>query len=171
MNDYLTSKDLFLKEHSSKEKYEYYICTIAGVLFAYIGQTYTPHKLDSFFYVLIPFALWLLTLSFASGLMRIYISNDATKLNKNAAYNQECCVEISDQLDKNLSTYKTPAGNTLTREQLEKERADKNKLKEECEAQYQLRNITARGLGIERDVFLILGFLLILASKILQPYQ
>jgi hypothetical protein len=40
-------KDLFTKQHASNEKLDYFMCSVAGALFAYIGQTFTPEKLPT----------------------------------------------------------------------------------------------------------------------------
>jgi hypothetical protein len=62
-----TSFDLFSKEHAASERFDYFVCGIAGALFAYIGQAYTPHTFGSRYYYLMPAAL-LLTVSFLFGL-------------------------------------------------------------------------------------------------------
>jgi hypothetical protein len=171
MSDLFSAKDLFSREHSSKEKFDYFICSVAGALFAYIGQTYTPHKLDSWFYYLTPLALFLLALSFACGLIRIYVSNDVIKLNKYIMRNFEDCISISEELRKGSTTFTDHAGNVLSRKDLEDKRVLKNKLIKHDESQIQSRNTIARLLGVGRDLFLTFGFILILGSKILQPYQ
>jgi hypothetical protein len=38
--------DLFSKSHDSNEKFDYFMCSVAGALFAYLGQTFTPEKLS-----------------------------------------------------------------------------------------------------------------------------
>src|ERR1035437_1606045 len=76
------SKAIYEREHTSVEKFDYFVCSVAGALFAYIGQTYTPHKLDSLHSVLMPLALLYLTLCFGFGFKRIQLSNIGTKLNK-----------------------------------------------------------------------------------------
>ena len=38
--------DLFSKQHASNEKLDYFMCTVAGALFAYIGQTFSPEKVS-----------------------------------------------------------------------------------------------------------------------------
>ncbi len=171
MNDWLSSKELFLKEHSSKEKYEYFICTVAGALFAYIAQTYTPHILNSWFYFLMPLALLFLTFSFTSGLIRIFISNDIVKINKDIMHQFEDCVRISDQLAQNFMTYSDHCGKQYTRKDLEDKRVVKNELIKLDEGRIQPRMKWARFLAVVRDISLALAFLLILASKIYQPYQ
>lgn len=64
------SGDLFAKGYDATVQLDYFICTVAGGLFAYIGQAYSPHKLDNFFAFIEPAALALLAMSFWKGLER-----------------------------------------------------------------------------------------------------
>jgi hypothetical protein len=93
---------------------------LAGALFAYIGQTYTPHKLDDWYYWLMPLALICLTICFLCGWRRLQLANKATETNRKTHFAaEERCADL---------------------------------------------------FGNWRNFFLIAGFILILASKILQPY-
>jgi hypothetical protein len=43
----LASLTIFEKEHEAREKYTYFVCGLAGALFAYIGKDYFPdHPLN-----------------------------------------------------------------------------------------------------------------------------
>jgi hypothetical protein len=92
------SLTIYEKEHASVQKLDYFLCGFAGALFAYIGQNYTPHKLDNWFYCLMPLALFCLTISLGFGLRRLQISNDVTKLNKEIVLAYETCESIHAQL-------------------------------------------------------------------------
>jgi hypothetical protein len=92
------SFDLYSLERASGEKFDYYICGAAAALFAYIGQTYTPHILDSWFYFLTPVALLALTICFGIGLWSIAISKDITTLNKEILLRLEESTKILELL-------------------------------------------------------------------------
>jgi len=82
-------------DSGSVEKFDYFVCSVAGALFAYVGQNYTPHKLDSTYSVLTPLALVYLILSFGFGFRRIYIANIAKKLNKEFVKEHGDCIHLT----------------------------------------------------------------------------
>lgn len=92
------SFDLFSKEHAASEKFDYFICSVAGALFAYIAQNYQPHKLDSWYHCLMPAALLSLTLSFLFGAWLIKKGIEITKINKECVAAIERNVAIQNNL-------------------------------------------------------------------------
>jgi len=170
------SLTLHEKSLASVEKFDYFLCGFAGALFAYIGQNYTPHKLDSWFYCLIPAALACLTVSLAFGLRRLQISIAVTELNKKIVGVFEQCESINAELARHAES-KEPvlSANILTGEKLDwqglvdLQKKLRGQAKEDTDIA-KLKFKRADLYGSCQNIFLIAGFLLILASKILQPY-
>jgi hypothetical protein len=174
--DNKASLTLHEKSLASVEKLDYFLCGFAGALFAYIGQNYTPHKLDNWFYFLIPLSLFSLTASLAFGLRRLQLSIAVVELNKKVVSVFEECQSINDELAKHIEKKELSSSvNILTGEKLNslelielqktnREKAKQDKLKAEVKIK------RANTYGSFQNIFLIIGFLLILASKILQPY-
>ncbi|HZF02011.1 MAG TPA: hypothetical protein VE344_08965 [Methylomirabilota bacterium] len=162
------SLTLHEKSLASVEKFDYFLCGFAGALFAYIGQNYTPHKFDNWFYYLIPLALVCLTVSLAFGLRRLQLSIAITELNKKIVSIFEECESINNELAKHAES-KEPSSsvNLLTGEKLDwqglvdlqkkqREKAKQDKLKAEIKIK------RAEVYGSCQNIFLIVGFLLIL---------
>ena len=164
------SNDLFSKEHTSSEKFDYFVCGIGGALFAYLGQAYIPQKFESWSQCLTPLALICLTLSFYSGFRRIQISNELTKLNKEMLQAHERIVNFTSALNTNDSSFVSGTGEIHTREMLEQFRKDEEKMVEETNKLAFTKTDLANRCGKFRDGLLFIGFLAILFSKIVQPY-
>ena len=167
----LKSFELFSKEHAASEKFDYFMCSVAGALFAYIGQNYTPHKLDGWPYYLTPAALLCLTLSFAFGLWIICLSKKVTRMNKEVLLRIEENVAIQEGLNKgwsSLTDLKT--AQTITREQanalIKQNVTDAEMLREAAMADINF----ADTVELFRNWLLALTFLLILAEKVFKPY-
>jgi hypothetical protein len=92
------SFELFQKEHAATEKFDYFMTTVAGALFAYIGQHYQPQKFDSPFSFILPAALICLTLSFVCGLLVIKFTIAVTGLNKEFQAAKESCEHIHEKI-------------------------------------------------------------------------
>jgi hypothetical protein len=67
--------ELYRRGQEAAEKLDYFICGVAGALFAYIGQTYQPHKIEFGITLIEPFSLLCLAAAFLAGLRRIEASN------------------------------------------------------------------------------------------------
>jgi hypothetical protein len=165
------SFDLHSKEHASGEKFDYYVCSAAGALFAYIGQTYTPHTFDSWYYFLTPIALFALTVCFGIGLWAISISKIVIMLNKEVLLLLEESTQILELLgNSNAEVFDSPKQKRATRTELvakvEVNRVSANELREDAIKEIRKADI----FNSIRNLSLGVGFLLILASKILQPY-
>jgi len=165
------SFELYSKERASGEKFDYYICSAAGALFAYIGQTYTPHAFDSWYYYLMPIALFTLTVCFGIGLWTINISKHVTTLNKEVVLLLEESTQILELLQTSDGDFfDSPKQKRATRAELttkvETNRTSMDEMRSEAMARIQ----RADWLNVVRNLSLIFGFLLILAAKVLQPY-
>ncbi len=160
----------------SVEKFDYFIVSVAGALFAYVGQGYVPHKFDSVFSALMPLALVFLILAFVFGCRRIYLANIGKKLNKEFVKEHEDCRNLTETIDKYHSSQTLVApfdkitGKTVTIEYLTERRDKKIAYKKELERKARLKIKWANSHEKFRDICLVLGFVLILAAKIFQPY-
>lgn len=169
------SFDLFSKEHEASQKFDYFICSIAGALFAYIGQAYTPHIFDSWYYFLMPLALISLTISFMSGLWLIKVSKDITKLNQEQVSlieeNQHIQAKLSEREGgKLLEQFWNELGQLASRQDL-MAMMQRNGVKiAEKGKQAATKMKFANKLEKTRNISLGVGFILILASKFSQPY-
>jgi DMSO reductase anchor subunit len=165
------SFELYSRERASGERFDYFICSVAGALFAYIGQTYTPHTFDNWYSYLTPSALFALTICFGIGLWTISISKDVTTLNKEIVLLLEESTRILELLQKSdCQVFDNPKQKQATRaeliEKVENNRISMDEMREDAMGKIERAN----WLNFFRNIFLIVGFLLILASKILQPY-
>jgi hypothetical protein len=160
----------------SVEKFDYFIVSVAGALFAYVGQSYVPHKFDSVFSALMPLALVYLILAFVFGCRRIYLANIGKKLNKECVKEHEDCKHITETLKKfqcseNFGVLTDNiTGEVVTAEYLTSRRNKKLATKKELERVARLKIKWANSHEKFRDICLFLGFVLILAAKIFQPY-
>jgi hypothetical protein len=66
--------ELYSKSRDSLEKFDYFICSVAGAIFAYVAQHYTPKVLAIDAATLEPVSLVLLAASFFCGIKRIELS-------------------------------------------------------------------------------------------------
>lgn len=165
------SFELYSKERASGEKFDYYICSAAGALFAYIGQTYTPHIFDSWYYYLMPVALMALTVCFAVGLWTINISKHVTTLNKEVVLLLEESTQILELLQKgDCQVFDSPKQKQATRAELIAKVETNRTSMDEMRADAMEKIQRADWLNVLRNLSLIVGFILILASKVLQPY-
>jgi hypothetical protein len=171
------SFELFSKEHEASVKFDYFICSIAGALCAYIGQTYTPHIFNSWYYFIMPIALLSLAICFLFALWLIKVSKDITKLNKEyVSYTEEnehiknSLNDLNKTTGKPHETFLNIAGTLDKREDLIA-RFKQNFSRIE----YKLKESSGKAgfadkLELLRNVSLAVGFILILVSKFIQPY-
>ena len=165
------SFELFSKERASGEKFDYYVCSAAGALFAYIGQTYAPHIFDSWYFFLTPTALLALTICFGIGLWTISISKDVTTLNKDLVLLLEESTQILELLRTSKGEhFDSPKQKRATRAELDVKVETNRSSIEEIRTDAMRKITRANRLNLVRNFSLTGGFLLILASKILQPY-
>jgi hypothetical protein len=171
------SFELFSKEHAATEKFDYFMCSIAGALFAYIGQTYTPHVFCSWYFFLMPAALISLTISFLFGLWLIYDTRKITKINKECVSLDEENAHIRSLLNERdklsglpFKIFHARHGPPNTRDELENIASSNTaKFIEASKNAKQMMNFADK-LEWTRNISLGTGFLLVLSSKIIQPY-
>ena len=166
------SKLLFERGHQSIEKFNYFLCTVAGALFAYIAQTYTPQKLDNFFSVLQTISLLLLAVSFCCGIIRIQTANMITRLDYEYLEACKIIANLDENLKSGLAHFKNnTTGETVTRESLQSRRDSLVKEMLEKNGHIPNKKSLARHLGTAQLYLLLAGFLIIFVAKVFQPYQ
>lgn len=170
------AKAIYTRESTAVEKYDYFVCGVAGALFAYVGQNYTPQKFETIYSFLTPLALIFLTSSFIFGSQRIYLANLGIKLNKQFIKEHEDCIHITQQLNE-IAKAKVPSiitdkvsGQVITVEFLTERRTNKLAAKSELERISRSKFKWANRFEHCRDICLLIGFALIIASKAIQPY-
>ena len=77
------SIDMHKLSAESRDKFDYFICGVAGALCAYLGQTYVPRKLDFGASSLEPLALVCLMMAFYLGLKRVEAGTVFQAMNTN----------------------------------------------------------------------------------------
>jgi hypothetical protein len=168
------STGIYGMAHAATEKFDYFICSVTGALFAYIAQTYQPQKIDNIFSILQTLSLLILFVSFFSGIRRIQLVNLNTRINHAMLQASEKAGKITTALIDYRpadSFHNQASGERTNREDLERKRADYIKEANKMEANLPVIQSKAVRCGRVRDVFLLLGFVTIFSSKILQPYQ
>jgi hypothetical protein len=160
--------------HAAEVKFDYFVCGVSGALFAYIAQTYSPQKIELGVSLLMPLSLIFLAGSFYCGLKRIEKSNVLTKIN----YSMLNAAEKAGEATKGLSSefksekiYNELSGEIYSRQELLTRRAKFMEAAAKYEADFDKVQKSASNLYKFRDAFLLLGFLTILAAKLLQPYE
>ena len=170
-----TSLVLYGKEFEASLKLDYFMCGAAGALFAYIGQTYTPHKLDFWYYWLMPSVLGFLTLSFGCGLRKLRLDCMGMESNRRAHFATEETKFYFDAIqgygqNPPKILHDTQANKPWTVDELEQNRQKSSVEAQTLKSKSDKLGEKAVWHGRLRTYFLIAGFVLILASKILQPY-
>ena len=163
---------LFEKEHAAGEAFDTFITSAAGALFAYIGQTYTPHKFDSWYAFVLPAALIFLTFCFYFGCKVLLGNKEVTRLNKEAVMAHEQCENITTQLNKfpHNPSFPSSLGQEVSRADMEQGIKILNK-KMDDKKSAALATMADVEFKIKcRNICLVFGFILILVAKITQPY-
>ena len=121
-------------------------------------------------WTLTPIALFALTLSFASGCKRIQLITEYVKQNRLSMRDYEDSIHITETLNTLTPPYINATGEQITTEQLKINRQLHTESMKDADKKMETLEKFAVSYGRARDIFLIFGFLLILASKVFQPY-
>jgi hypothetical protein len=165
------SLNLFDKEHASREKYVYFVCSLAGALFAYIGKDYFPEHPINCVGVLTIAALISFVLCIAFGMARIQVYTHMLGINRDVLVFEE---EIAKLQNSWIAHEKGEAYLTLSNKLYEnlkqvriEELVNERAIKKETEfARMKTWEKWATGLLIISNGFLALGFILLLWAKI-----
>lgn len=97
------SLSLFDKEHTSREKYVYFICGVSSALIAYIGKDYRPNNPWTAHDTLTISTLCCLLFSFGLGLLRILFYIEGMSYNRDVLVAEEETAIINQSLTFHLS--------------------------------------------------------------------
>lgn len=168
------SIEVFKTSQAAWDKFDYFICSVAGALFAYIAQTYSPLRLSLGYPLFEPLALLFLSASFLVGLLRIECCGHLGTLNSKQLHASECAGEIMKVLASPPAsgvTFNVAAGYAHKIEDLPALRIQFLNDVESLTSKIGIQQKRSLLLCKARNRLLILGFLMILSAKILQPYN
>lgn len=174
MGDYL--EILYERASEEQSKFNYFMCGVAGSLFAYIAQTYTPQRLDNLYSYLQTCALILLASSFYCGIKRIQFAAKAIRLNSATRLSELNAENATAALKRGAKEgfsgiNESVTGIPVTPEKLELRRTESLAAAAKCEKLIEEMNRKAKIQGWFQVNLLFLGFVLIFSAKVLQPYQ
>ena len=163
--------EVFGHYQASQEKFDYFICGVAGALFAYVGEHYVPQKITFGVSALEPLALLFLVLSFFAGLKGIERAI-ALKRNNHANLDlREKAGNFISALQGGSGPYYNPEGGEIIGQtELIARRAEYLRQSQVIDAAIETLIKREHRYRNCRNIFLLLGFLALLAAKILQPY-
>lgn len=156
----------------AQQKLDAFLVGICGALFAYIGQTYEPRKLALDASLFDPISLILLAVAFFAGLKRMEAFINCSRFNfhiLDAGKNIGGLMEIAAS-GRTEGFFKS-SGETFSIDQLPKRLAAYKRQKSEARILFDREAAKALRYYNLRNAFLLLGFLVILASRLATPYM
>ncbi|MGO8931925.1 MAG: hypothetical protein ACLQU3_34145 [Limisphaerales bacterium] len=166
------SIEIYGKAQESQEKLDYFICGVAGALFAYVGQSYVPRKLQFGASVLEPLALLFFVTSFLLGVKRL----ETVILAKISNHKMLEAGEKAGALTKGLLSgghgpfFNSQGGEFTDRQTLEAQRIEHLNEKAVAEGLCHSLGKEAHHYYKLRNLFLFVGCLALFVSKLVQPY-
>lgn len=157
----------------SAEKFDYFLCGVTGGLFAYLGEHYTPRKLEFGISAFEPLALCLLVAAFFAGLRRIEYCSTAKRLNHDYLDAAEKAGKLTQALAKCSGSgpfYNSDGGEFTNLQELAAKRDCYMESKELFERSVEKVKDKANTAYKVRNSLLYFGFLALLLSKLLVPY-
>jgi hypothetical protein len=168
------SVEMHFRMQESQEKFDYFLCSVTGALFAYMAQNYVPKKLELGISALEPLAMLVLVGSFFTGLLHIGYFNDFRRLNHVMLNAGEKAGKFATALAQgNIGgIYINEEGGQITGAQtMEIERRRCLEEIELCELGLAKGKRKMARVYWWRNALLCAGFLLLLGAKLLQPYS
>lgn len=168
------SVDLFKKANESREKLDYFMCSVAGALFAYAVQNYTPRKIAWDSSILEPLALACLVFGFFAGIRRIEHTILVTHLNAESLHSSESAGSATEVLMKSQGAsgpfFNTDTGDVYDAESLLKARAQAQAFRDEVNKRLKQEVKRTKRWYELRNGFILGGFILLLTAKIAKAY-
>src|SRR5688572_20911760 len=162
-------KELYSKQHEAGLKFDYFVCGVAGAIFAYISQNYAPQKLALDFPLLEPISLLLIAAAFYFGIKRLEAARTLVTMNHQVADCEDKAKKLA-VIVANPQGYRDFDGKVCTAETVQREQQG---YIDASRGWYEQINI-CRAMAVRyyklRDNLLILGFAAIFLAKVLQPY-
>jgi hypothetical protein len=156
----------------SREKFDYFVCGIAGALFAYLGQNYVPRKLEIGVSVLEPLALLFLVAAFLVGMKLIETANILKRVNFRMLDAAEKAGNLASALNSGSGPYyDQEGGDVYDREKALTKRQGCLKARDAAQADLEPINQKVVKLYKWRNACLCIGFCVVFAAKLLQPYS
>jgi hypothetical protein len=165
------SLPLYQSYQESGEKFDYFVCGVAAALFAYIGQNYSPKPLGFDLNLLEPLSLLLLASSFFVGLKHLETCVHLRKYNFLNIDAGERAGNLTEALAKPGLQFNPSTGEMWTIEKIMARREDAIIKSQVIEQKMDKEVRKANRLNKVRDWILMLGFLVVLLSKITEPYR
>ena len=164
--------EVFGLSHKSSEKFDYFLCSVSGALFAYIAQTFTPQRLDNPFSALQTASLLFLAISFYAGIRRIQYRNAMIRENHVMLANAEHASKLTELLSNPGDSFRNKrTGKNEDRQTVQNQHQVYVDASNRAAATLQFVRTRAKRHGKAQVVFLLVGFLTIFSAKVLQPYQ
>lgn len=163
---------LFDKEHTSREKYIYFICGVAGALVAYIGKDFKPSHPLSNHDLLMLWCLGCLVGSFIFGIARILAHIEGLNYNRESVFAEEEITEFNRALanhiqNPGMASLSTKVGGALNQAEIEGIiKFLRGKVTKDTKSMNRYHSL-ATFLFVVCHIALIAGFVLLLLSKIL----
>jgi len=174
MSDNATNKRsviAFTQYFEGEQKFDYFITSVAGILCAFIAERYNPRPFGPNSETIELIAILFLILSFFFGLKRIELLTTARRLNakfldhlekydfnKNTALFLDGGEELNEETVD--SVYGLPSDRAKThKNEAKRLRKEINAIKDKAKSAYE-----------KRSTYLILGFFVLLLSKIIEAY-
>jgi len=165
------SAQIYSKAVDSEEKFDYFICGVAGALFAYQGQHYLPHRLALNWNLFEPLSLLLLAASFFTGLVRIRKANLIKKINVRAMEAYESYIKAIEALKGPGPFHQGTTGKILSAEELRQEAEHDKAAADYRHGELQKVIASARIWYNARDWLLLAGFISILVFQLGSAYS
>jgi hypothetical protein len=163
--------EIYRRGSESSEKFDYFVCGIAGALFAYIAKNYSPDNFRHLVSFLELVALFSLAVSFYFGLKRLEMFNAITHINHDLVSLEEKAVSIVKALRERPESYLDLTGQVYDRKTLETMHQDTLKNREKIAALLPEAVSRSKKYYNRRDTLLIFGFASIVLAKIFEFVQ
>ena len=149
---------IYKKAIEAADKFDYFVCTVAGAIFAYSAQHYSPRRLDFDWPLLEPISLLLLALAFYFGLKRIEASRTVTQINHGLVDSEDKAKQLAEWLIS-PNPPRDLAGQVCDRQKVQAEHQMFLDYAKQWDAKLPAALLRARAFHKRRDVFLICGLL------------
>lgn len=157
------------KWRASAEKFDYFILGVLGALCAYISQNYKPEKLAINPGTVELLALLILVLAAIIGFRRIEATNLATLINHQILHAHERRGVLTSVIH-NGPRFNSQTGQTYTQEYAQQEIPELGKKIDQLTLQLHKVQQQAQRHYQVRNVLMLLGFLVLLATKVFSAY-
>lgn len=162
---------VFASAREAQQKFDYFVTGVAGALFAYIAQTYTPKKIAFTPAALEPLGLICLALAFYFGMRRIEKTMIVMRLNHEMLDFQEKAGNMTQALAQASGPgFNLHTGEFVQFHELSARREEYMRKAQWAQSEAELASSAAERHYSRRNLFLFAGFVAIFLAKLLLPY-